>query len=110
MRRREVRRQRRSRFTVRPERLSVLEFRQFFLESYLPHCGRWSITRHAFELFTDGRDNDESGDRVWQWVRFAKNEESLKAHLCMGDIIRLKLCVITSHSVCSMTFRRFWAA
>jgi hypothetical protein len=31
-----------------------------------------------------GVDNAGSGDWVWQWVRFAKNEESLKAHLRMA--------------------------
>jgi hypothetical protein len=44
-----------------------------------------TITGHAFELFTDGLDNAGSGDWVWQWVRFAKNAESLKAHLRIGN-------------------------
>ncbi len=45
------------------------------------YCGRCAITHLAFELFTDERDNAGSGD----WVRFAKNEESLKAHLRIGN-------------------------
>jgi len=58
------------------------------------HCGRCAITRHAFELFTDGRDNAGSGDWVWQWVRFAKNQESMKAHLHMGITFKLTVYVI----------------
>jgi hypothetical protein len=39
------------------------------------------MTRHAFELFGDGRDNAGSGDRVWQWVRFAKMRERARKYI-----------------------------
>jgi hypothetical protein len=66
------------------------------------YCGRCAITRHAFELFTDGRDNAGSGDWVWQWVRFAKNEESLKAHLRIGFYTNCMCYYILFDSICTI--------
>jgi hypothetical protein len=85
MRHSEVRRQRRRRFAVR-NGLSVLEFRStVFLESYhLTSLSPLRHHRHAFELFPDGRGTAKSGVWVWQWVRFAKNEESLKTPRRIG--------------------------
>ena len=40
-----------------------------------------------------------AGDWVWQWVRFAKNEESLKAHLRIGNTFILIVCGVTSHLI-----------